>query len=264
MRAQRLTCSAGCDKVQGMIALRTSRFRALAGLGVFRMKPLTATAAGVATDPLVAWLRRTEFFCNTDPDLLRTLLEHMHVRRVKTGTTLLHQGAVEDCFVALAVGRAHVRRERAGTMQTLAEVNAPAAFGEETLLGQVRHGVTVQMLSDGMVLSMRRREFTRRIAASGTAWLTGEAAWKTGGAWLWIGPPRTCPKGLRPVLEATPAQLRERMKDLAPGSCCLCAARDDGQSALAAFVLTQHGFKTYAVRHGRGAAGQKPRNPCDG
>jgi len=74
------------------------------------------------------------------------------------------------------------------------------------------------------------------------------------GEWLWVGAARTRPAGMGTAVATIQLErLRQRLSDLEPSRHYLCCARDDANSALAAFLLTQRGLSASAVHGGRRA-----------
>ncbi len=231
---------------------------------VLRLKRFSLVDTGVGADTLVEAVVKTELFCNADPGFVRTMLAAMAVRRVHAGDVILRQGRRGDSFVLLAAGQAEVTRAREGdrAVRQLAVLARPEGFGEEALIGAAIRSVSVTMLTDGFVLKLSRSDFSRLVSEHAVAWLAAEAAEAMAqppGAWLWLGSARTRPAGMggaAPVVMLD--RLRQQLSELAPSRHYLCCGRDDSNSALAAFLLSQRGFEASAVRGGRHVASTFP------
>jgi CRP-like cAMP-binding protein len=227
---------------------------------VMRLKRFSLADIHVENEALVDALTKTELFCNASPDFLKGLLESMSVRAVRAGHVILRQGRRDDSLVLLASGEAEVKRARAGdrVIRQLAVVSKPAAFGEEALMGAGIRSVSVSMLSDGFVLRIRQSDFARLVSESAVDWvddaqlsgITSEPI-----AWIWLGDARSRPSALGAATMAVCLdRLRQRLSELDSARHYLCCGRDDSASALAAFLLTQRGFRASAIRGGKRAA----------
>jgi len=243
-----------------MIKTRSTVFSRLFRHPVLRLKRYSLADTGVAVEALVEAVVKTELFCNADTDLVRTMVASMTVRRVHAGEAILRQGRRDDRLVLLAAGQAEVKRARAGdrTVRQLALLTRPEGLGEEALFGAEIRSVSVTMLTDGFILRLRRADFARLVSAHGVAWLSAEAAGSMAqppGEWLWVGPARTRPAGMGTDVSAIQLErLRQRLSELEPSRHYLCCARDDANSALAAFLLSQRGLSASAVHGGRRVA----------
>jgi len=255
----------GLDKIRRMITKSKPVISRGFRLPVFRFKRLSLADTGVDAGRLASAVAKTELFCNVDSGLVQAMLAAMTVRRVRQGEPILRQGRRSDSFVLLAAGQAQVARAREGerTERQLAVLTKPEGLGEEALLGAEIRSVSATMLTDGFILKIRRAEFARLVSAQGVQWLTTEAAdgmAQPPGEWLWVGSARTRPSGMgAAVPTVTLERLRQRLPELDPARHYLCCGRDDANSALAAFLLTQRGFKASAVQGGRRVtAGARP------
>lgn len=140
----------------------------------------------------------------------------------------------------------------------IAMLKEPAGLGEEALLGAEIRSVSATMLSDGVVLSIRRSDFARLVSAHGVVWLTPEEAAgiaQSPAAWLWAGEANSRPRGMSSDIPTVVLErLRLRLSEFDATRHYLCCGRDDATGALAAFLMTQRGFKASAVRDGRRVA----------
>jgi CRP-like cAMP-binding protein len=246
-------------KVTGMITKIWPALRRLLRSPFTPLRTMTLADTGVGSAELVAAVRKTELFCNAELTLVQAMLEQMQVRPVRQGDMILRQGVRSDRFVLLAAGRAEVTRLRDGgrVARSLAVLTEPSGLGEEALLGAESRNVTATMLTDGIILEIRRADFARLISERGVQWLTPDVAEvKPPAAWLWTGSAKTRPRGMGMGAEALVVELerlRERLSELDPARHYLCCGKEDGNSALAAFLLTQRGFTASAVHDGRRA-----------
>ncbi len=248
------------DRITGMILKIKPFLSRVFRNTLFRLKRFSIADTGVRADALAAALIKTELFCNADPRLVRAMLGAMTVRPVHAGDAILQQDRRSDALVLLAAGNAEVTRAHGGdrAVRKIALLTKPECLGEEALLGAEIRSISVTMQTDGFILRMRRAEFARLVSDQGVSWLTAEAAQDMAqppGAWLWIGTSVTRPAGMGVAVPAVMLErLRQRLSELDPALHYLCCGRDEASCALAAFLLTQRGFKSSAVRGGRHVA----------
>ncbi len=217
---------------------------------------------------LTTAIGKTELFCNAGEPLVHQMLGMMQARRVRRGELILRQGARSDRFTVLATGQAEVTRAREGTRasRSLAVLKEPAGLGEEALMGVEIRSITVVMLTNGVVLEIRRADFARFVSVHGVQWVTPAAVEaQPPPVWLWIGTVGSRPRDAGADVQAIPLErLRERLSDLAPQRHYLCGGRDEGSRALAAFLLAQRGFTASAVRDGKRAVAHVQRSAWRG
>lgn len=250
----------GFGHIRSMTRPSYSSFSRVLRHPLLRLKRYSLADTGLDLDALAAAVVKTELFCNAAPAFIRAMLEGMVVRRVQAGEAVLRQGRRSDSFILLAAGEAWVRRAREGDRaeRQLATLTRPEGLGEEALFGAEIRSVSVTMLTDGFILRLRRADFARLVSAHGVAWLSAEAAGSMAqppGEWLWVGSARTRPAGMGTDVSAIQLErLRQRLSELEPSRHYLCCARDDANSALAAFLLSQRGLSASAVHGGRRVA----------
>jgi CRP-like cAMP-binding protein len=213
--------------------------------------------AGVDADGVAARIVRSELFCHLEPELICSLLEAMDVVRVRAGAHIMKQGRRGDSYLVLARGSAVVTSMGSGREArcVLAELNEPTGLGEEALLGAGARMVTVTMQTNGIVLRIKRDAFASFVGRHFIPWelpetVLGAAASDGGSVRIWVaqgGRGQAVGEG---VLVIPLNQLRGRLSELDPSKTYYCCCRDGKDSALAAFLLMQRGFKASAVRVG--------------
>ncbi len=215
---------------------------------------------GIDADGVAAQVGRSELFCNLESNEIRTLIEAMDISRIRAGSHIFKQGDRGDAYFVLARGTAvvtHRGREKA-VANTLAELHKPTGLGEEALLGVQPRTVTVTMQTDGIVLRIRRDAFSAFIAKNAVTWKSKDEIIETSdgedGVWIWVGSRKDrTPTGAN-VLAVPLCQLRERLEELNRNQCYYCCCRDDKDTAIAAYFLTQRGFNAKGVRDGKNVA----------
>ncbi len=212
----------------------------------------------VDADRVVANIVKSELFCNLGTDLLSELLGVMEVRRVRSGATVMKQGERSDLFFVLAAGNAVVTHMGEGQKEEriLAKLAEPTGFGDEALLDEKFHCVTVKMESDGIILRITRDAFADFVAERVVNWIAQEEATESddvSNVWLWVDEKSRRIKVREGTMEVPLCQLRERMIELNRESHYFCCSGDGRASSVAAFLLEQRGFNAVAIRGGRNA-----------
>ncbi|WP_137885428.1 cyclic nucleotide-binding domain-containing protein [Pseudomonas sp. 2FE] len=205
----------------------------------------------------VEWLERlleNPLFAKVPSPNVRAMLERLQRIELPAGSTVLREGEEGDCCFFLNSGRAEVIRSAGSAHQVLAELEVGACFGEEALLADRPRNATVTMLEDGVVLRLDRQDFFALLKAPVVDEVSfGEAArlLSAGAQWLDVRLQEEYERAHALESLNMPLQLlrlKARLLDKARTYLCYC---DSGKrSASAVFLLSQLGFKAYALRDG--------------
>jgi CRP-like cAMP-binding protein len=205
----------------------------------------------------VDWIERlleNPIFAKVPPSNVRAMLDRLQRVELSAGTAVLNEGEIGDCCYFLKSGRAEVIRGAGSAHQVLAELEVGACFGEEALLAGLPRNASVTMLEDGVVLRLDRQDFFALLKAPVVDEVSfGEATrlLAAGAQWLDVR--------LQQEYEHMHAQqalnmplhllrLKARLLDKSHTYLCYC---DSGKrSASAVFLLSQLGYKAYALRDG--------------
>ncbi len=241
-----------------MIREGGEKLKAIIGGRLLRGASLKVADCGVDESRLSAALRRTEILCNLTDDQAGDLLHGMRGTIVRGGTTLFREGARGDSMILVASGAVRVQQTLAGSRQVreLAFLQEPAVFGIEAFCGIEKRSVSVRMEEQGAVFFLRRGAFADWVARH-IQWHGLEEVSPDRVGLLWIGEAKRRPRGCSGVPCLQLDGLRSYIREAPPGVITCCCARDDRDSALAAFLLGQHGVRAVAMHSGkRLAAGQ--------
>jgi CRP-like cAMP-binding protein len=205
----------------------------------------------------VDWIEQlleNPIFAKVPPSNVRAMLGRLQRVELTAGSPVLTEGESGDCCYFLKSGRAEVIRGAGGAHQVLAELEVGACFGEEALLADLPRNASVTMLEDGLVLRLDRHDFFSLLKAPVVDEVSfGEATrlLTAGAQWLDVR--------LQQEYEHMHAQqalnmplhllrLKARLLDKAHTYLCYC---DSGKrSASAVFLLSQLGYRAYALRDG--------------
>ena len=205
----------------------------------------------------VEWLERlleNPLFAKVPPSNVRAMLERLQRVELAAGSTVLKEGDVGDSCYFLKNGRAEVIRGADSAQQVLAELEIGACFGEEALLADRPRNATVTMLEDGVVLRLDRQDFFALLKAPVVDEVSlGEASrlLAAGAQWLDVRLQEEYERAHALQSLNMPLQLlrlKARLLDKTRTYLCYC---DSGKrSASAVFLLSQLGYRAYALRDG--------------
>lgn len=188
------------------------------------------------------------------PANVRSMLQRLHRVALPAGSQVLREGETGDCCYFLQSGRAEVIRGAGSQQQLLAELEVGACFGEEALLGDCPRNATVTLLEDSVLQRLDREDFIDLLKAPVVDQVSlGEAARLLGGGGQWLDvrlqdeyERAHAPQALNMPLHLL--RLKARLLDGEGTYLCYC---DSGKrSASAVFMLSQLGYRAYALRDG--------------
>jgi len=205
----------------------------------------------------IEWLERlleNPLFAKVPPSNVRAMLGRLQRVELAAGSMVLREGEVGDCCYFLNSGRAEVIRGAGSDRQVLAELEVGACFGEEALLADRPRNATVTVLDGGVVLRLDRHDFFSLLKAPVVDEVSlGEAArlLAAGAQWLDVRLQEEYERAHAPQSLHMPLQLlrlKARLLDKGRGYLCYC---DSGKRSVSAvFLLSQLGYKAYALRDG--------------
>ncbi|CAN7349611.1 cyclic nucleotide-binding domain-containing protein [Aquipseudomonas alcaligenes] len=203
------------------------------------------------------WLERlleNPLFAKVPPANVQEMVARLQRVEMSAGSEVLREGEAGDCCYFLQSGRAEVIRGAGSEHQVLAELEVGACFGEEALLSDRPRNATVTLLEDGVVLRLDRQDFFALLKAPVVDEVSlGEASrlLAAGGQWLDVRLQDEYERAHAPQALNMPLhllRLKARLLDREKAYLCYC---DSGKrSASAVFLLSQLGFKAYALRDG--------------
>ncbi|MND52900.1 Thiosulfate sulfurtransferase PspE precursor [compost metagenome] len=188
------------------------------------------------------------------PANVRSMLERLRRMELPAGSRVMSEGEEGDCCYFLQSGRAEVIRGAGGEAQLLAELEVGACFGEEALLGDCPRNASVTLLEDGVLQRLDRGDFLELLKAPVVDEVSlGEAVrlLGNGGQWLDVRLQDEYERAHAPQALNMPLHLlRLKARLLDGGATYLCYCDSGRRSASAVFMLSQLGFRAYALRDG--------------
>lgn len=105
-------------------------------------------------------LLKSPLFTQVPAPNIQQLFTKFEPTKVTKGQTIITEGEPGDYFYVLSKGEAEVIR-RVGTESTrLAKLEAGSLFGEEALISNAPRNASIIMLSDGLLMRLKKEDFT--------------------------------------------------------------------------------------------------------
>ncbi|MGD8711663.1 MAG: cyclic nucleotide-binding domain-containing protein, partial [Thiohalophilus sp.] len=214
------------------------------------------------TDWMLRFLQ-SRAFLKLPTENIQAILMRMEELPAQKGEAILQQGDQDDYYYIVQSGRCSVSRRpapKAGEVQ-LATLQEGDGFGEEALITNGRRNATIRMLEDGVLMRLKKDDFLTYLAEPLINRLSQEeTAAKVSSGALLIDV-RKHEEFTRQHVEGSVniplSMLRMKVDGLNPSREYVLASSDGTQSAAAAFLLTQHGFKCGILEGGLDATSFK-------
>ena len=185
--------------------------------------------------------------------LIEKLFMAMEEIKVKAGDTIVSQGEDGDYFYMIKKGTCLVSRHNGSKEIALAELNPTESFSEEALLTDTKRNATIRMMTNGRLMRINKLNFVRFLCNHIINWLDpdqvngilNQGAIKvdlTENAWL--------NAEIEDAIKIPPYMLRNQMKKLSRQNIYLLLCDDDNSNALASFLMSMRGIKSYVLRGG--------------
>jgi len=174
--------------------------------------------------------------------------------RVRRDQVIIREGDDGDSYYVIESGRCTVTRRVGGANVELADLKTGDAFGEEALVSSARRNASVTMKTDGVLLQLAKEDFIellrepliRRISRA-----EAERKAADGAVWLDVrfAAEYTLDK-LPGAIKIPHTAIRNLFGSLDRGKEYIVYCQTGRRSSAAAFLLSQHGYKTWLLDGG--------------
>jgi rhodanese-related sulfurtransferase len=201
-------------------------------------------------------LSRSNLFSRVPAANIQKIFSSMQPVAMKKGDTVIRQGSQGDYYFVIEQGRCVVTRRPAEQEQALklADLNVGDGFGEQALLSDGRHSVTVTMLTDGVLRRLDKSAFAALVKSPALRTVTqadAQSLVRAGAVWLDVRlAEEHRESGISGSLNAPLAALRQGMGKLAKSTPYIVYCDTGERSSAAAFALSQAGFDAYLLDGG--------------
>lgn len=216
-----------------------------------------AGAPAANANDWISRLAASALFSRVPPGNIQKVLKLLEPVHYLAGDTVVRQGEMGDYYYILQHGRCAVsRRSTDGSREMrLAELVPGDCFGEEALIAGSRRNATVTMITDGVLRRLSKGQFTELIRKPVVRELNvaaaRELATEPDVRWLDVRLPEEHAKtAIRGSLNIPLAHLRSKMSALQRGHRHIVYCDSGSRSAVATFLLMEHGFEAYHLAGG--------------
>ncbi len=102
---------------------------------------------------------QTKAFLKLPARNIQTLFSRMQQTKVKKGDVIIRFGDNGGFYYMVKKGRCQVSRPTANGEEVLAEIGRGSSFGEESLIAGSPRNATITMLTDGILMSLAKKDF---------------------------------------------------------------------------------------------------------
>lgn len=205
---------------------------------------------------LMGKIRQSELFRDLPAKNLEEMFARMETVKVKSGETIIEQGAEGDYYYLLVSGMADVLKQSDSddAPKVVAELNEPVGFGEEALISNAKRNATVKMKTDGVVMRISKDTFDDYVKEPLVTWMSpmeSQDKIAQGAKWIDVREPDEAKQGhLHGALFIPLSDIRKRMSELDKAVLYVCYCQNGRQSSTAAFLLRQRGYNVGVLRGG--------------
>lgn len=178
---------------------------------------------------------------------LQEVFNLFELRNVKAGDVIITQGDTGDYYYLIKSGRCTVRKKPTGEdTNVLAQLSEGDHFGEEALIGNTLRNATVKMITDGVLLRLKKDDFLSLIMNPTIEMLSLSMAHdmiSKGSVWLDVRFPAECQNhGMDGSINIPLNILRPWSYKLDRTKYYIVYCDNGSRSSIAAFLLAELGF----------------------
>jgi CRP-like cAMP-binding protein len=229
--------------------------------GTYEVAELQAKMAGEgAGGDWMTMLLQTQAFHRIPPANIQAIFTRMQRISCRAGETIIQQGAEGDYFYAVVSGKCVVAREtplnRDGLK--LAELGVGETFGEEALISEAKRNATVTMLTDGVLMRLKKEDFRELLNEPLVQWVSyrdASAIVSKGGRWLDVRLPSEHQNlAIEGSVNIPLYFIRLKLSTLDRTLKYVVYCDTGRRSSAAAFILVEKGFDAVVLRGGLDSA----------
>lgn len=229
--------------------------------GTYEVAELQAQmAGGGSAGDWMTMLLQTQAFHRIPPANIQAIFTRMQRVSCRAGETVIQQGAEGDYFYAIVTGKCVVAREtplnRGGLK--LAELGVGDTFGEEALISEAKRNATVTMLTDGVLMRLKKEDFRELLNEPLVQWVSYRDACAIvakGGRWLDVRLPSEHQNlAIEGSINIPLYFIRLKLSTLDRDLKYIVYCDTGRRSSAAAFILVERGFDALVLRGGLDSA----------
>jgi len=235
--------------------------------GTYEVGELQTQLQNAGSDDWMTTLLQTKAFHRIPPANIQAIFQRLQRTPVKAGEVIIKQGGEGDYFYIIVSGKCAVSRETPLKQEgiRLAELAVGDTFGEEALIAEAKRNATVTMLTDGVLMRLKKEDFRELMNEPLLQWVSREQASDIvakGGRWLDVRlPSEHQTLAIEGALNIPLYLIRLKLSTLDPAVPYVVYCDTGRRSSAAAYLLVERGFEAYVLNGGlsNGAAtGARP------
>ncbi|MCA8885583.1 MAG: cyclic nucleotide-binding domain-containing protein [Hyphomonadaceae bacterium] len=201
-------------------------------------------------------LLQTKAFHRIPPANLQAIFMRMQQTQYRAGEVVIKQGDDGDFFYAIVKGRCQVTREtplnKAGIK--LAELTVGETFGEEALIADTKRNATVTMITEGVLMRLKKDDFRELMNEPLLQWVDDVKAKEIvaqGGKWLDVRLPSEFQNlAIEDSINMPLYFIRLKLNTLDKNTPYVVVCDTARRSSAGAFILVERGFDAYVLKNG--------------
>ncbi|NOG61145.1 MAG: cyclic nucleotide-binding domain-containing protein [Proteobacteria bacterium] len=208
------------------------------------------------TDDWMSRILQSPLYINISVENIHKIFTKIESLDVKKGEVVINQGDDGDFYYIIQIGRCSVSRKPTSTSQDikLTELREGDAFGEESIIANLKRNASVTMLTDGRLMRLEKNDFKELILNPILKEIDFESAQSLinkGAVWLDVRYPDeyqdyAIEGSLNIPLNLLRLQVEKLDKSRQYIVCCDTASR----SSIAAYILAQNGYDVLHLNKG--------------
>ncbi len=224
--------------------------------GTYEVSELQAQFEGVAEDDWMTTLLQNRALHRIPPAKIQAIFMRMQRMPFRAGEVVIQQGSDGHFFYAIISGRCVVTRETPLNKDgiKLAELGVGDTFGEEALISESKRNATVVMLTDGVLMRLKKQDFRELMNEPLLQWVDYEKARQIidkGGKWLDVRLPSEHQNLAVEGSANIPLYfIRLKLSTLNKGTKYVVYCDTGRRSSAAAYILLERGFDAYVLQDG--------------
>ena len=224
--------------------------------GTYEVAELQAQLQNAGSDDWMTTLLQTKAFHRIPPANIQAIFQRLQRMPVKAGEVIIKQGGEGDYFYIIVSGKCAVSRETPLKQEgiRLAELGVGDTFGEEALIAEAKRNATVTMLSDGVLMRLKKEDFRELMNEPLLQWVSREQASEIvakGGRWLDVRLPSEYQTlAIEGALNIPLYLIRLKLSTLDPAVPYVVYCDTGRRSSAAAYLMVERGFDAYVLTGG--------------
>ena len=208
-------------------------------------------------------------FLKLPTENIQKLLTHMEEIPVNKGQVIINQNAQDDNYYIVKSGSCNVHRKpyEGAADVLLATLPTGSGFGEEALISNRSRNATITMRENGSLMRLKKNDFLTLLIEPLISYFEHSETLNKLNEGCVVIDVRTEEESKQTPLEGSVniplSMLRVKFDSLNPAREYLLVCNDGSQSAAAAFLMIQNGFKCSVLQGGMNNAKTKPASKLE-